>query len=42
MAIATLVIEERPLTIYLKAQETVRAITIGEDCEYVTVGFLKN
>ncbi|MDB4021325.1 formate dehydrogenase accessory sulfurtransferase FdhD [Litorivicinus sp.] len=36
------VIEERPLTIYLNAQEIVTAMTIGDYPEYLAVGFLKN
>ena len=38
----TSVIEERPLTIYLNAQEIVTAMTIGDYPEYLAVGFLKN
>ena len=40
--IETSVIEERPLTIYLNAQEIVTAMTIGDYPEYLAVGFLKN
>ena len=40
--IKTSVIEERPLTIYLNAQEIVTAMTIGDYPEYLAVGFLKN
>ena len=39
---STAVIEERPLTIYLNAQEIVTAMTIGDYPEYLAVGFLKN
>ena len=35
-------IEERPLTIYLNAQEIITAMTIGDYPEYLAVGFLKN
>ena len=35
-------IEERPLTIYLNAQEIVTAMTIGDYPEHLAVGFLKN
>ncbi len=38
----TSVIEERPLSIYLNAQEIVTAMTIGDYPEYLAVGFLKN
>ena len=38
----TSVIEERPLTIYLNAQEIVTAMTIGDYPKYLAVGFLKN
>lgn len=41
-AVTTAVIEERPLTIYLNAQEIVTAMTIGDYPEYLAVGFLKN
>lgn len=40
--VTTAVIEERPLTIYLNAQEIVTAMTIGDYPEYLAVGFLKN
>ncbi len=40
--ISSQVIEERPLTIYLNAQEIVTAMTIGDYPEYLAVGFLKN
>ncbi|MGE4612452.1 MAG: formate dehydrogenase accessory sulfurtransferase FdhD [Paracoccaceae bacterium] len=36
------VIEERPLTIYLNAQEIVTAMTIGDYPEYLAVGYLRN
>jgi FdhD protein len=36
------VVEERPLTIYLNAQEIVTAMTIGDHPEYLAVGFLLN
>ncbi|MEO0342854.1 MAG: formate dehydrogenase accessory sulfurtransferase FdhD [Pseudomonadota bacterium] len=36
------VIEERPLTIYLNAQEIVTAMTIGDYPEYLALGFLRN
>ena len=36
------VVEERPLTIYLNAQEIVTAMTIGDYPEYLALGFLKN
>ncbi|MGB8623332.1 MAG: formate dehydrogenase accessory sulfurtransferase FdhD [Paracoccaceae bacterium] len=36
------VVEERPLTIYLNAQEIVTAMTIGDYPEYLAIGFLKN
>jgi len=35
-------VEERPLTIYLNAQEIVTAMTIGDYPEYLAVGFLAN
>ena len=35
-------IEERPLSIYVNAQEIVTATTIGDYPEYLAVGFLKN
>jgi FdhD protein len=41
-SVSTAVIEERPLTIYLNAQEIVTAMTIGDYPEYLAVGFLKN
>lgn len=36
------VVEERPLTIFLNAQEVVTAMTIGDYPEYLAVGFLRN
>lgn len=36
------VITERPLTIYLNAQEIVTSMTIGDYPEYLALGFLKN
>lgn len=36
------VIEERPLTIFLNAQEIVTAMTIGDYPEYLALGFLRN
>jgi len=36
------VVEERPLTIYLNAQEIVTAMTIGDHPEYLALGFLRN
>ncbi len=36
------VVEERPLTIYLNAQEIVTAMSIGDYPEYLALGFLKN
>jgi FdhD protein len=36
------VIEERPLTIYLNAQEIVTAMTIGDYPQYLALGFLRN
>ena len=36
------VVEERPLTIYLNAQEIVTAMTIGDHPEYLAVGYLMN
>lgn len=38
----TRVVEERPLTIYLNAQEIVTAMTIGDYPEYLALGFLRN
>ena len=36
------VVEERPLTIYLNAQEIVTAMTIGDYPQYLALGFLRN
>jgi len=36
------VVEERPLTIFLNAQEIVTAMTIGDYAEYLALGFLLN
>lgn len=36
------VVEERPLTIYLNAQEIVTAMTIGDYPEYLALGYLRN
>ncbi len=36
------VVEERPLTIYLNAQEIVTAMTIGDHPGYLAVGYLRN
>lgn len=36
------VVEERPLTIFLNAQEIVTAMTIGDYPEYLALGFLRN
>ena len=36
------VVEERPLTIYLNAQEIVTAMTIGDYPKYLALGFLRN
>jgi FdhD protein len=36
------VVEERPLTIYLNAQEIVTAMTIGDYPQYLALGFLSN
>ncbi len=36
------VVEERPLTIYLNAQEIVTAMTIGDYPNYLALGFLRN
>lgn len=41
-AIEIAVVEERPLTIYLNAQEIVTAMTIGDYPEYLALGFLRN
>src|SRR6056297_1226373 len=37
-----LVVEERPLTIFLNGQEIVTAMTIGDYPEYLALGFLRN
>ncbi|MEO0915158.1 MAG: formate dehydrogenase accessory sulfurtransferase FdhD, partial [Pseudomonadota bacterium] len=36
------VVEERPLTIFLNAQEIVTAMTIGDYPEYLAIGYLAN
>ena len=36
------VVEERPLTIFLNAQEVVTAMTIGDYPDYLALGFLRN
>ncbi len=36
------VVEERPLTIFLNAQEIVTAMTIGDHPEYLAIGYLAN
>jgi FdhD protein len=36
------VVEERPLTIFLNAQEIVTAMTIGDYPDYLAVGYLRN
>jgi FdhD protein len=40
--VETAVVEERPLTIWLNAQEIVTAMTIGDYPEYLALGFLRN
>jgi FdhD protein len=40
--VAISVVEERPLTIYLNAQEIVTAMTIGDYPDYLALGFLRN
>jgi FdhD protein len=40
--VETRVVEERPLTIFLNAQEIVTAMTIGDYPEYLALGFLRN
>jgi FdhD protein len=40
--VETTVVVERPLTIYLNAQEIVTAMTIGDYPEYLALGFLLN
>ena len=41
-AVEIAVVEERPLTIFLNAQEVVTAMTIGDYPEYLALGFLRN
>ncbi|MDP6951302.1 MAG: formate dehydrogenase accessory sulfurtransferase FdhD, partial [Alphaproteobacteria bacterium] len=41
-AVETRVIVERPLTLFLNAQEIVTMMTIGDYPDYLAVGFLKN
>lgn len=41
-AVEISVVEERPLTIFLNAQEIVTAMTIGDYPEYLALGFLRN
>lgn len=36
------VVEERPLTMFLNGQKIVTAMTIGDDPEYLALGFLRN
>lgn len=40
--VSTNVVEERPLTIFLNAQEVVTAMTIGDYPQYLALGFLRN
>ncbi|MEM7022434.1 MAG: formate dehydrogenase accessory sulfurtransferase FdhD [Pseudomonadota bacterium] len=40
--IETAVVEERPLTLYLNAQEIVTMMTIGDHPAYLAVGYLRN
>jgi FdhD protein len=40
--VETSVVVERPLTIFLNAQEIVTAMTIGDYPEYLALGFLLN
>ncbi|MGA9435518.1 MAG: formate dehydrogenase accessory sulfurtransferase FdhD [Roseobacter sp.] len=40
--VSTNVVEERPLTIFLNAQEVVTAMTIGDYPDYLALGFLRN
>ncbi len=40
--VETRVVEERPLTIFLNAQEIVTAMTIGDYPDYLALGFLRN
>jgi FdhD protein len=42
LEITTRVVEERPLTIFLNAQEIVTAMTIGDYPDYLALGFLRN
>ncbi|WP_295313908.1 formate dehydrogenase accessory sulfurtransferase FdhD [Roseobacter sp.] len=42
MAVTASVVEERPLTIFLNAQEIVTAMTIGDYPDYLALGFLRN
>ena len=37
-----LVVEERPLTIFLNSQEIITAMTIGDHPDYLAIGFLLN
>lgn len=41
-AVTISVVEERPLTIFLNAQEIVTAMTIGDYPDYLALGFLRN
>ncbi|MDP7539085.1 MAG: formate dehydrogenase accessory sulfurtransferase FdhD, partial [Alphaproteobacteria bacterium] len=41
-AVETRVIVERPLTLFLNAQEIVTMMTIGDYPHYLAVGFLRN
>jgi FdhD protein len=41
-AVTTSVVVERPLTIYLNAQEIVTAMTIGDYPDYLAIGYLLN
>lgn len=41
-AVEIRVVEERPLTIFMNAQEIVTAMTIGDRPEYLAVGYLSN
>ncbi|QJF52290.1 formate dehydrogenase accessory sulfurtransferase FdhD [Roseobacter ponti] len=42
VAVTASVVEERPLTIFLNAQEIVTAMTIGDYPGYLALGFLRN
>ena len=42
VAVDANVVEERPLTIFLNAQEVVTAMTIGDYPDYLALGFLRN